>query len=299
MSSIPMIYARTGRWSHIQGHDARSVRSPRPADAPMTCPWLPSGEPPRPHVPRGLRTRLASRLCLLRRQRYARYEVLRSVWRSAVAAARLAGPLRLPSRVSPRASRRAHLELRRSPRGDRKQVTLWFADLKGSMELLADRDPEEARRILYPPLERMMEAVQHYAGTVNHADRRRHHGLLWRPPRARGSRLAARYGSPSSGRSGWPSPSCAKRRCWPNGSNDDHRRGRVCAFMTTAYNNLGELEEALGTGERALEIAHRLGDLRPPPRHHHLSRTGAFLPGRLRAWLVALATHNLAALPAD
>jgi class 3 adenylate cyclase/tetratricopeptide (TPR) repeat protein len=42
-----------------------------------------------------------------------------------------------------------------------------FADLKGSMELLADRDPEEARRILDPVLEHMMEAVHHYEGTVN------------------------------------------------------------------------------------------------------------------------------------
>ena len=32
--------------------------------------------------------------------------------------------------------------------GERKQVTVLFADLKGSMELLADRDPEEARRLL-------------------------------------------------------------------------------------------------------------------------------------------------------
>jgi len=34
--------------------------------------------------------------------------------------------------------------------GERKQVTVLFADLKGSMELLADRDPEEARNILDP-----------------------------------------------------------------------------------------------------------------------------------------------------
>src|SRR3712207_4125127 len=51
--------------------------------------------------------------------------------------------------------------------GERKQVTVLFADLKGSMELLADRDPEEARRILDPVLERMMEAVHRYEGTVN------------------------------------------------------------------------------------------------------------------------------------
>jgi class 3 adenylate cyclase len=51
--------------------------------------------------------------------------------------------------------------------GERKLVTVLFADLKGSMELLADRDPEEARKILDPVLERMMEAVHRYEGTVN------------------------------------------------------------------------------------------------------------------------------------
>ncbi|HEV2054457.1 MAG TPA: adenylate/guanylate cyclase domain-containing protein [Methylomirabilota bacterium] len=51
--------------------------------------------------------------------------------------------------------------------GERKQVTVLFADLKGSMELLADRDPEDARRLLDPVLERMMEAVHRYEGTVN------------------------------------------------------------------------------------------------------------------------------------
>ncbi len=51
--------------------------------------------------------------------------------------------------------------------GERKQVTVLFADLKGSMELLADCDPEEARKILDPVIERMMEAVHHYEGTVN------------------------------------------------------------------------------------------------------------------------------------
>jgi class 3 adenylate cyclase len=43
--------------------------------------------------------------------------------------------------------------------GERKQVTVLFAYLKGSMELFADRDPEEARKLLDPVLERMMEAV--------------------------------------------------------------------------------------------------------------------------------------------
>ncbi len=51
--------------------------------------------------------------------------------------------------------------------GERKQVTVLFADMKGSTELLAGRDPEDARRLLDPVLERMIEAVHHYEGTVN------------------------------------------------------------------------------------------------------------------------------------
>jgi class 3 adenylate cyclase/tetratricopeptide (TPR) repeat protein len=51
--------------------------------------------------------------------------------------------------------------------GERKQVTVLFADLKGSMELLADRDPEEAQQLLDPVLERMIEAVHRYEGIVN------------------------------------------------------------------------------------------------------------------------------------
>ena len=51
--------------------------------------------------------------------------------------------------------------------GERKQVTVLFTDLKGSMELLADRDPEDARKLLDPVLAHMMEAVHRYEGTVN------------------------------------------------------------------------------------------------------------------------------------
>lgn len=51
--------------------------------------------------------------------------------------------------------------------GERKLVTVLFADLKGSMELIADRDPEEARKLLDPVLEHMCDAVQKYGGTVN------------------------------------------------------------------------------------------------------------------------------------
>jgi len=51
--------------------------------------------------------------------------------------------------------------------GERKQVTVLFADLKGSTEMLAERDPEEARELIDPVLERMIESVHQYEGIVN------------------------------------------------------------------------------------------------------------------------------------
>ena len=48
--------------------------------------------------------------------------------------------------------------------GERKTVTMLFADIKGSMELIEDLDPEEARAIVDPALELMMVAVQRYGG---------------------------------------------------------------------------------------------------------------------------------------
>ena len=59
------------------------------------------------------------------------------------------------------------LSSRHALEGERKQVTVLFADTKGSTELLADLDPEDARKLLDPVLERMMEAVHRYEGTVN------------------------------------------------------------------------------------------------------------------------------------
>jgi class 3 adenylate cyclase/tetratricopeptide (TPR) repeat protein len=51
--------------------------------------------------------------------------------------------------------------------GERKQVTVLFADLKGSTELIRDLDPEAAQALLDPALQHMMDAVHRYEGTVN------------------------------------------------------------------------------------------------------------------------------------
>jgi class 3 adenylate cyclase/tetratricopeptide (TPR) repeat protein len=72
-----------------------------------------------------------------------------------------------PQSYTPRHLAERILTSRSAIEGERKQVTVLFADLKGSMELLADRDPEEARKILDPVLKLMMEAVHRYEGTVN------------------------------------------------------------------------------------------------------------------------------------
>ena len=91
---------------------------------------------------------------------------------TALSKAKPAVPAPASAYASPKAYTPAHLAdrilgSRAALEGERKQVTVMFADLKGSMELLAERDPEEARLILDPVLERMMEAVHRYEGTVN------------------------------------------------------------------------------------------------------------------------------------
>jgi class 3 adenylate cyclase/tetratricopeptide (TPR) repeat protein len=76
-------------------------------------------------------------------------------------------PFQPPHSYTPRHLAEKILSSKNALEGERKQVTVLFADLKGSMELLADRDPEEARQLLDPVLEHMMAAVHRYEGTVN------------------------------------------------------------------------------------------------------------------------------------
>jgi len=76
-------------------------------------------------------------------------------------------PPRSPDSYTPKHLAEKILSSKSALEGERKQVTVLFADMKSSMELLAERDPEEARKILDPVLERMMEAVHRYEGTVN------------------------------------------------------------------------------------------------------------------------------------
>jgi hypothetical protein len=68
------------------------------------------------------------------------------------AEAHVAARFASPERYTPKHLAGRILTSKGALEGERKQVTVLFADLKGSMELLADRDPEEARKLLDPVL---------------------------------------------------------------------------------------------------------------------------------------------------
>ena len=76
-------------------------------------------------------------------------------------------PVQAPLTYTPPYLAEKILTSRSALEGERKQVTVLFADLKGSTELIRDLDPEAAQRLLDPALQRMMEAVHRYEGTVN------------------------------------------------------------------------------------------------------------------------------------
>ena len=78
-----------------------------------------------------------------------------------------ANPIRAPLTYTPPYLAEKIFTSRAALEGERKQVTVLFADLKGSTELIEGLDPEEARRLLDPALHVMMDAVHRYEGTVN------------------------------------------------------------------------------------------------------------------------------------
>jgi class 3 adenylate cyclase len=93
------------------------------------------------------------------------------VWTGEAASAPATGPTpiqdRAPLAYTPLHLMEKILASRADLEGERKQVTVLFADIKGSTELIASLDPEAARRLLDPALHLMMEAVHRYEGTVN------------------------------------------------------------------------------------------------------------------------------------
>ena len=82
------------------------------------------------------------------------------------APARVAG-VPTPDSYVPKHLAEKILASRQSLEGERKQVTVLFADIRGSTSLLEGLDPEEAQKLIDPVLRVMMDAVHRYEGTVN------------------------------------------------------------------------------------------------------------------------------------
>jgi class 3 adenylate cyclase/tetratricopeptide (TPR) repeat protein len=74
----------------------------------------------------------------------------------------LAAPVQLPQHLA-----RRILDTRGLLEGERKQITVLFADIKGSTTLIEDLDPEDAELRLRPALDAMINAVHRYEGTIN------------------------------------------------------------------------------------------------------------------------------------
>ena len=72
-----------------------------------------------------------------------------------------------PQTYTPRHLAEKILAGRDALQGERKQVTVLFADVVGSTELIGDRDPEDAQRLLDGVVQCMMAAVHRYEGTVS------------------------------------------------------------------------------------------------------------------------------------
>ncbi len=124
---------------------------------------------------------------------------------------------RMPRHLAERVLRtRAALE------GERKQVTVLFADVKGSLALIEHADPEDARRILDAALGVMMDGVHRYEGTVN---------------RVLGDGIMALFGAPIA--------------------HEDHAV-RAC-YAALAIQRAMQIEAAELRGARGVEVSARIG----------------------------------------
>ena len=126
------------------------------------------------------------------------------------------------------------LTSRHALEGERKQVTVLFADIKGSTELIEGLDPEEARRLLDPALHVMMDAVHRFEGTVNQVLGDGIYGPVWRPDRPR-------------------RPCPAGLLCRPGHAGGDAticRRRTPRARSGTAYPGWSQLRGGRGAGHR-------------------------------------------------
>ena len=107
-------------------------------------------------------------------------EVLRRLRRAIERCRRTSGDPAAPESYTPKPLAERILRSRGALEGERKQVTVLFADIKGSMELIQGADPEDARRILDPTIEAMMRCRAPLRRHRQQGIGRRHHGAVRR-----------------------------------------------------------------------------------------------------------------------
>src|SRR5438094_372045 len=145
----------------------------------------------------------------------------------------LAGVAKEPTPREPRSYTPQHLPekiltSRSALEGERKQVTVLFADVKGSMELAEQLDPEEWHEILDDFFQILTEGVHRFEGTVNQYT---------------GDGIMALFGAPIA------HEDHAQRACWAalhlrdevRGYADELRTARGVGFAVRMGLNSGEV----------------------------------------------------------
>jgi tetratricopeptide (TPR) repeat protein len=172
---------------------------------------------------------------------------------------------------------------------ERRQLTVMFCDLVGSTGLSARHDPEDMRDLIAAYRKCVTYAVARFDGFI---------------ARYLGDGVLVYFGYPQAHEDDAERAVRAalgrlrEAEALAERLDDDHRRGRVCALMTSAHASRGELDEALATASRALEIAGRLGDLKLRISSTAYLEVAHYFRGDYER-VVELATDNLATLPTD
>jgi tetratricopeptide (TPR) repeat protein len=219
---------------------------------------------------------------LIKGQRLARDEdgeVL--VWIGTAAQPPAPAPAPAPLAYTPPYLVEKILTTRSALEGERKQVTVLFADLKGSTELIRDLDPEAAQALLDPVLQCMMDAVHRFEGTVNQVlgdgimAFRQAVGwfeqalvALQHLPESRDTleqavdvRLDLRAALHSLGEREGILVFLHEAESFAEALHDQRRLGRVLTFMANAFLMLGETPRALAASQRALASGAHFGDI--------------------------------------
>src|SRR6266436_1253686 len=193
-------------------------------------------------------------------------------------AAASAEPPRAPRDYTPRHLAEKILSSRGALEGERKQVTVLFADVKGSMDLAEQLDPEAWHGIMDRFFQLLAEGVHRFEGTVNQYT---------------GDGIMALFGAPIA------HEDHAQRACWAalhlqeelRRYTEEMKRTRGVAFAVRMGLNSGEVVVGkIGDDLRmdytaqghTVGLAQRMEQLADPGRVYLTEHTGALVAGYFR-----------------